>query len=113
MTADSSGPTDVGVACGGLCDDPAYLTALKHVAKVARNTRNDQFLRVVLRELRKSSQKRLAGQSDQAAMLRDAAREEREKVAKARAERKELERKAALDDAVAKTALEDAKKRQP
>ena len=110
VTADSSGPTDVGVACGGLCDDPAYLTALKHVAKVARNTRNDQFLRVVLRELRKSSQKRLAGQSDQAAMLRDAAREEREKVAKARAERKELERKAALDDAVAKTALEDAKK---
>jgi hypothetical protein len=67
------------------------------------------LLRIVLRELRQTSVKRSCAEVPEAERLRQIARVEAEKTAAARAERRELERRAALDDIAAKTALEEAK----
>ncbi len=104
------GKIDAAPAWGGLCDDAKYLGALELVAEVAKQTRNDSFLRAVLKELRKSRRKDACSKAPEAEQLRRTAREERERAAALREARREAERQAALEDVDARKALEDARK---
>ena len=110
-SAAASSCAELSVATdGGVCTDSSYLAALHMVADVAGRTRNDTLLRMVLRELRQSNMKRANDSKPEAARLRKIAREEQASVQAARTERRELERKAALNDLEAQTKLEQAKK---
>lgn len=85
------------------------MEALSVVAEVARQTRDDVLLRMITQRQRKSATKRLVSSTPASVELRRVARSDREAELKRRADRRELERLVAHDDAAAKLALEEAK----
>ena len=99
-----------GDSAGGLSTDPAYIDALRRVAAVASQTRNDRLMKPVLQELRRSTLKRSCAGTAEAEALRAAAKEEQRRIMADRVERRELERQAKLADLQAQTALEEAKR---
>ena len=96
-------------AWAGICDDPKYIEALETVQEVARCCRDDVLLRVVTARRAQAVKKREAACTDTAAELRRRALEDQAAENARRAELRDLERQAALEDAKAKAAAERRK----
>ena len=79
------------------------------VAEVARQTRDDVFLRMITQRHRKSATQRSVSSTPASVELRRVARSDSEAELERCAVRRELERLVAHDDAAAKLALEEAK----
>jgi len=109
--ASSTGSDGVkgGAAWGGICTQQPYIDALNVVAETARLTRNDALLRVIEKQLSKSSKKRSAETTWLACELRKAARRDREEVDRRRKELADLDREAKNSELDGKLALEQAK----
>ena len=97
---------DRPAAWGGVCTDPAYLAALDAVIEVAKQTRNDSFLKRLQKERATTFGKITLASCPQAQKLRKLAAEERSATEAARREKKDAERKATMEDLEARRELE-------
>jgi hypothetical protein len=97
---------DRPAAWGGVCTDSAYLAALDAVIEVAKQTRNDSFLKRLQKERATTFGKITLASCPQAQKLRKLAAEERSATEAARREKKDAERKATMEDLEARRELE-------
>ena len=92
-----------------MCSEPKYLEALCVVEEVAKQCRDDTFLKAIRCRRSVAEEKQALSASGSSAALATAAAEDRAQEEKRRLVRKEAEHKAAMDETNAKQALEQAK----